>query len=301
MPAIPAPGRIGSAVAPDGTDGYPSHAARVCAPPRPRMSIDTPDPLFPARHLPYVPVDAREAQCLARLHRRIGRQSARSAAAAMAMAVVVAVVVAVAALALGKKPGSRLGLRLGLAAIAGVALIGTAHLPAAAGPAHQHGTARLTVAIDGTALTIELETPLDGVLGFEHAPRTDRHKAQVREMAQRLARGDALFVPSAGAGCVQKGYEARSAVLAPALLAGGAAQTVAAPEASGPARRAHAAEHADLEARWQFVCAHPAQLRQLEVRLFDAFRGLQRIDAEVAGPVAQSGARLSRTQRVVRW
>lgn len=209
-----------------------------------------------------------------------------------------------------------------LTAIA-LALPGAALPPAVAGPAHQHGVARLTVAVDGPTLTLELETPLDSVLGFEHAPRTERHRAQVREMARRLRQSGTLFAPSEGARCVARQFDVRSAVLPPALLTeheatpASAAAPAPAPAPANTAAHNHAharartdataadagatAAHADLEARWVFACARPPQLRSLEVRLFDAFPKLQRIDAEVAGPTTQSGARLTPARRVVRW
>ena len=209
-----------------------------------------------------------------------------------------------------------------LTAIA-LALPGAALPPAVAGPAHQHGVARLTVAVDGPTLTLELETPLDSVLGFEHAPRTERHRAQVREMARRLRQSGTLFAPSEGARCVARQFDVRSAVLPPALLteheatpaSAAAPATAPAPANTAAHNHAHArartdataadagatAAHADLEARWVFACARPPQLRSLEVRLFDAFPRLQRIDAEVAGPTTQSGARLTPARRVVRW
>ncbi|HPA91425.1 MAG TPA: DUF2796 domain-containing protein [Quisquiliibacterium sp.] len=218
-----------------------------------------------------------------------------------------------------------------LTAIA-LALPGAALPPAVAGPAHQHGVARLTVAVDGPTLTLELETPLDSVLGFEHAPRTERHRAQVREMARRLRQSGTLRrseerpglpQPSEGAGCVARQFDLRSAVLPPALLteheatpaSAAAPATAPAPANTAAHNHAHArartdataadagatAAHADLEARWVFACARPPQLRSLEVRLFDAFPKLQRIDAEVAGPTTQSGTRLTPARRVVRW
>ncbi len=178
--------------------------------------------------------------------------------------------------------------------------------PATAGPGHQHGAARLTVAVDGPTLTLELETPLESLVGFEHAPSNDRQNAQLREMAQRLRRGETLFVPSAAAACLQKRFEAASPVVEPGLFAAEGIPSAAAGAKPSTADRAGSgstgpSEHADLEARWVFECAHPAQLRQVEVRLFDAFRGLLRIDAEVAGPRAQSASRLTRSQRIVRW
>ena len=43
-------------------------------------------------------------------------------------------------------------------------------LPAWAGKAHEHGAARLDVAVDGGTLTIALDTPLDGLLVETDAP-----------------------------------------------------------------------------------------------------------------------------------
>ena len=64
------------------------------------------------------------------------------------------------------------------------AIFGWAMSPAMAhepGP-HVHGVASLQVAVDGNTLTLNLESPLDNVLGFEHAPRSEKQKAAVRSM-----------------------------------------------------------------------------------------------------------------------
>ena len=49
-------------------------------------------------------------------------------------------------------------------------------LPAWAAKAHQHGVARLDVAVEATRVTLYLDTPLDNLLGFERAPRTDAER-----------------------------------------------------------------------------------------------------------------------------
>jgi len=65
-------------------------------------------------------------------------------------------------------------------------------LPAGSGPAtsqtatphknvqhaHEHGSAKLNIAIDGKDGTIELETPADGIVGFEHAAVSEADKKQ---------------------------------------------------------------------------------------------------------------------------
>ncbi len=42
--------------------------------------------------------------------------------------------------------------------------------------AHEHGSATISIAYDKNAAEIELESPADSVLGFEHAPKSDKEK-----------------------------------------------------------------------------------------------------------------------------
>jgi hypothetical protein len=51
-----------------------------------------------------------------------------------------------------------------------------APLPAIAAEKHVHGEAQLSIAIEGHQILIELESPADNILGFEHAPNTKEQK-----------------------------------------------------------------------------------------------------------------------------
>lgn len=149
--------------------------------------------------------------------------------------------------------------------------------PAAAhGKAHQHGVAAMDAAVEGSTLTVELNTPLDNLLGFERAPRTDAERARVQAMAATLRAPQDLLRTDAAAGCT-----ARSTTLvSPVLGLGDAPAGGAAPAAKG--------EHADLEASWVFECRSIAELRAVEVGLFGAFPGFKRIDVQVALPGRQA-------------
>lgn len=59
-------------------------------------------------------------------------------------------------------------------------------------------------------------------------------------------------------------------------------------------------EHADLDANHEFSCAQPGELRSLDVGLFDACKRLQRIDAQVAGPMVESKLTMKRPGRTVK-
>lgn len=169
-------------------------------------------------------------------------------------------------------------------------------LSAAAGEphAHVHGRATLEVAIDGARLEVALETPLENVLGFEHAPRTDAQRAQVRAMAAKLRAVPGLLVPTPAARCTTTGVTIESGALPPSLLAAPGGSAAGTPADAGDG-------HADLDASFAWTCAEPAKLDRLDVGLLAAFPGLKRVDVQVIGPRGQSASTLSGGRREVRW
>ena len=129
---------------------------------------------------------------------------------------------------------------------------------------HEHGVARLDVAVDAGRVRIELDTPLDNLLGFERAPRSDAERAKVSALVARLRAGDTLFRIDAAAGCKLSKVD----LVSPPLGLGKEA--------------AAAGEHGDLNGSYEFLCANGARAGFLEVGLFDAFPALKRIDLQVA-------------------
>jgi hypothetical protein len=188
-------------------------------------------------------------------------------------------------------------------------LLTFASTEASAADAHVHGRAALQVAVDGSSLSLELTTPLDNLIGFEHAPRNEKQRAAVRTMAERLRKPEALFAPSAEAGCKPGPVTLQSDVLEPALLSaeGGQTSTAQPSGAGGKKGETRASEskgkeeHAALSARFVYHCDRAERLSNLEVRLFDVFPGVRRLDVEVAGPRKQVAARLTSKSRRVTW
>ena len=60
--------------------------------------------------------------------------------------------------------------------------------------AHEHGIARLGLAVDGTLLTIDLQLPAESVFGFDHAPRSAEERAIAAEALDRLRTGSARLI-----------------------------------------------------------------------------------------------------------
>jgi Protein of unknown function (DUF2796) len=153
----------------------------------------------------------------------------------------------------------------------------------AAGKAHEHGVARLDVAVDATRITIELDTPLDNLLGFERAPRTDAERAKADAAVARLRAGTTLFRIDGAAGCTLDKVD-----------------LVSAPLQLGAAPAAGSGDHGDLNGSYQFTCKAAAKAGFVEVGLFEAFAGFKRIELQVATPRGQLKATLRRpSSRVV--
>lgn len=159
-------------------------------------------------------------------------------------------------------------------------LLGTVWLACSASAwaarAHEHGAARLDVGVEAGRVVLELEIPLDSLIGFERAPRTDAEREKADAAVKKLRDGAAIFRIDGQAGCELDKVVLKSAVLG----LGGTAP------ASG--------EHADLEGLYEFRCKAGTRAGFVEVGLFEAFAPLKRIDLQVVTPRGQIKAMLRR-------
>ncbi|MBA3597692.1 MAG: DUF2796 domain-containing protein [Methylibium sp.] len=153
----------------------------------------------------------------------------------------------------------------------------------AQGSAHVHGLVNLDVAVEAQTLTVDLEAPLDSLLGFEHRPRTPAQRKAADDAMKRMNDGASLVRPAAAAQCTL----AKTTIEAEAL------------QSTAPAG-AKDAEHADLDATFVFTCAQPDKLASIELGLFDAFQRIKRIEVQVAGPQGQSKQTLERPQKLLK-
>ncbi len=133
--------------------------------------------------------------------------------------------------------------------------------------AHSHGKAEMELTIQGSAIRGLFRTPMDSLLGFEHAPKTDAQKKAVSDLRERLKNPALWFVPTADAQCVVRSHEASSTLF------------------SGAVKDAHS----DLEYRFSFECAVPNALKGLEILALRDFRRLSEVRVQL---VTDRGQRL---------
>ena len=188
--------------------------------------------------------------------------------------------------------------------------------PAVAHGPHEHGAARLNVAVDGAVVSIDLESPLANALPFEHAPTTPAQREAVQNMAATLHRAENIFIFPAAAQCRLNDVSLQSGALPAELLAATPAQQPAKPaHQTHAADQAHAdndshdnhdnhaaeAEHADMDASFTFECARPDALTGMDVALFSAWPALRELRVQLVSPAGQHAAELNDKAHTLKW
>ncbi|WIE49966.1 DUF2796 domain-containing protein [Pseudomonas sp. GM17] len=152
--------------------------------------------------------------------------------------------------------------------------------------AHEHGVARLNAALDGQTLELELESPAMNLVGFEHAASTDADKAKVAAVRAQLEKPLALFSLPPAAGCVVAQQELESPLFGDK------------PEdhdedhddAKNAGGHEHHHEHSEIHAHYQFTCATPGALKNLDLAdVFKTFPATQKIQVQLISPSGQQG------------
>ena len=152
--------------------------------------------------------------------------------------------------------------------------------------AHVHGLMRMDVAVQAQVLTVQIEAPLDSLLGFEHAPRTSAQRAAADALITSLNEDRSLVRPAAAAACSLVKTTVDAAALKPADKT--------------PASKKDADVHADVDIAYEFNCTQPDKLDSVAIGLFDAFKRLQKVEAQVATAQGQSKQTLTRAQPVLK-
>lgn len=153
---------------------------------------------------------------------------------------------------------------------------------------HEHGHAVLKLVREGTAVVVHFESPLDSIVGFEHAPANDEQRAALRAALQLVAVSkNVVRLP---AGCKSTG---ESEVDIPQVADDHEDGRHATDEHSGAPRRESAREdgdardpgedgvHADLEATFHYRCESGPEW--LEATAFTTFDALEEIELQAVG------------------
>lgn len=168
--------------------------------------------------------------------------------------------------------------------------------------AHEHGQARLQIAVEDTSIDLMLTSPAYNLAGFEHEARTDQEKEQLADVEQWLKSNP--LVNSADASC---------RVIATAVELGG--------EESGESHGHHDDHHNDhhddhngkdhhdhdehhketthreYDVSQQLECTGAGAKLTLTSVLMEEFANLEELAVEWVSPTGQGSARLTPSNR----
>lgn len=164
--------------------------------------------------------------------------------------------------------------------------------------AHQHGVASLNLVVADGHVVIELHSPADNLLGFEHLPSSAEDKARVRQLMTQLQDVANVVQLPAAAGCTLVDSELSSPLFAALDKADSQAQHK---HDHDHDHKAADDEHAhnDIELHYHFNCANADSLDQLRVTLFEQFPRTERLLLQAVTPKGQQGGELTAANPVI--
>ena len=131
--------------------------------------------------------------------------------------------------------------------------------------AHEHGTAQINIVVDGKTALVELESPAEGILGFEHEARTPVHKQQQETALNTLRkRINEIVIFHSSAGC---GFTAKKAEVV----------------------KEAGEEHSEVHAVFDVSCARPIVGTSLQFGMTRVFPRIHDVKVQILNGSQQTG------------
>lgn len=160
---------------------------------------------------------------------------------------------------------------------------------------HVHGTAQLTLALEGNELAIQLRSPADNVIGFEHPPKNETERYKLQQAVQQLSNASAVFTVRDAAQCQAEPGRVTSGLLSDSSHSDQNVTT----QTKAPDQDHDEHDHADFTAAYRWVCAQPQALGAIDIKIFALFSGFHTIKAEWVSPIGQGAKTLTASDHSV--
>jgi hypothetical protein len=178
---------------------------------------------------------------------------------------------------------------------AGQSFAGDGHGHREAG-AHAHGQGIFNIAIDGTAVQMEVIAPGADIVGFEHAPKSDEQKAALAAARAKLESIEAVMALPKAAGCSL----VRTDVEGPGGDDRDGAKAHDHGHGASSGKDASADAHSEFHVTYTLTCASPAALDTLTFSYFESFKGAEALDVTVVSGKGQKAFEVRRGADTIR-
>ncbi len=146
----------------------------------------------------------------------------------------------------------------------------------------------MNIAIDEEAVFLELDTPWNNLLGFEHVAQTKEEKHLVEKTLELLKQPEKLFLFEGGK-CIS------GDVIVDSNLSLDDQETHQEEEHHEEENETHSS----VLVSYSFNCADTADLSSINVNLFKLWTGFEDLDVQLIGPGGQSLVELSPQQTLL--
>ena len=198
-----------------------------------------------------------------------------------------------------------------LIAVLGLSII--AWLPSHVSAQHVHGVIDLGVVIEDQTLAVSIDAPLSDVVGFEHAPGNEDQAALLEKAAAILANADAMFGVPESADCNVTSTDVSAPEYLERLIAGEQGDEADHGDHhdhdhddhdhdshgndhenhdhdheshdhdhdSHDHDHDHSAEHAEVNATYQWTCRNPSELDAMALSFIDGFLSVETVQVQL--------------------
>lgn len=148
--------------------------------------------------------------------------------------------------------------------------------------AHDHGAAEVNIAVEGKKVTVELRTPSEGVIGFEHEAKSDADKKKRNAALKRVEEKFGEMI------VLDKNLVCKSQ--------GGNVTLVQTDEKGGKNAKsgAQSGEHREVRASYQYECEKAPAGSRVKFGITKVFPAIHEVKVQVIGDAKQSGATIKK-------
>ena len=182
---------------------------------------------------------------------------------------------------------------------------------------HVHGVVELGIVVEGDSLSVSLQAPMDDVIGFEHAPRSEEQKQRVVRAAALLSDASRMIGTPDAASCSLQSAEIEAPDFMMEMISSAANGKADAgehdeehhehdddhhdkhehddhhgDEHDDHADDDHGDEHSEVRADYRWHCEQASGLDALQPSFIDGFHQIEKIEVQI---LTAAGARVMET------
>lgn len=138
---------------------------------------------------------------------------------------------------------------------------------------HEHGVSKLKIAIEGKGLNMELESPANDIVGFEHAPENKNQRDTIQKALSQLKNMKGIFLTPSNAECI-------------IMNVSGAFEVEK--------------DHAGFHIVWTIRCNNPENIKTLTTSFFKLFPKAEEIEVEIISSSGQKAIEWKNNEKTIR-